>query len=394
MPGSHSRRPRGADGGARPRSSRGWITAIVAASVAVVAVGVAVVVVRPRTTTAAPATTTTTKGAVEASQHVGPFTVVATSPAAGATGVPTDASVTVTFSAPVAPSSPTPSLAPAVAGTWELVTPTVFAFVASAPFVPSTHETVTVPAGPSGVVSTAGHHLAASTTVGFTAALGTNLRLQQLLAEAGYLPLSFTPAAPLASPALAAEPQEGTFAWRWTPPSFLAAQWAPGSSNVVTKGAVMAFEDHNGLTTDGIAGPEVWQKLLADVSAGTVDPSPYDYVYVSKNLPETATVYRDGQQVYSTPANTGVPGAVTASGTYPVYLRYRVTTMSGTNPNGTHYHDTGIPWVSYFNGGDALHGFVRASYGFPQSNGCVEMPPANAAVVYPLTPIGTLVTVS
>jgi lipoprotein-anchoring transpeptidase ErfK/SrfK len=68
--------------------------------------------------------------------------------------------------------------------------------------------------------------------------------------------------------------------------------------------------------------------------------------------------------------------------------------MTGTNPDGSHYSDPGIPWVSYFNGGDALHGFVRAHYGFPQSDGCVEMPPANAAVVYPLTPIGTLVTVA
>ena len=43
--------------------------------------------------------------------------------------------------------------------------------------------------------------------------------------------------------------------------------------------------------------------------------------------------------------------------------------------------------------GDALHGFVRSSYGSPQSNGCVEMTYANAALVWPLTPIGTLVTV-
>jgi lipoprotein-anchoring transpeptidase ErfK/SrfK len=68
--------------------------------------------------------------------------------------------------------------------------------------------------------------------------------------------------------------------------------------------------------------------------------------------------------------------------------------MSGTNPDGSKYKDPGIPWVSYFNGGDALHGFVRGSYGYPQSDGCVEMPPANSAVVYPLTPIGTLVTVA
>src|SRR6202042_1422282 len=46
-----------------------------------------------------------------------------------------------------------------------------------------------------------------------------------------------------------------------------------------------------------------------------------------------------------------------------------------------------------FSGGDALHGFIRASYGTPQSNGCVEMSYANAAQVWPLTPIGTLVTV-
>jgi lipoprotein-anchoring transpeptidase ErfK/SrfK len=49
--------------------------------------------------------------------------------------------------------------------------------------------------------------------------------------------------------------------------------------------------------------------------------------------------------------------------------------------------------VSYFHGGDALHGFVRPGYGYPQSDGCVEMPISNAAVVFPLTPLGTLVTV-
>jgi lipoprotein-anchoring transpeptidase ErfK/SrfK len=37
---------------------------------------------------------------------------------------------------------------------------------------------------------------------------------------------------------------------------------------------------------------------------------------------------------------------------------------------------------------------VRASYGTPQSDGCVEMPIANAAVVFPQTPLGTLVTVA
>ena len=34
--------------------------------------------------------------------------------------------------------------------------------------------------------------------------------------------------------------------------------------------------------------------------------------------------------------------------------------MKGTNPDGTTYDDPNVPYASYFNGGDALHGFVRA----------------------------------
>ena len=58
------------------------------------------------------------------------------------------------------------------------------------------------------------------------------------------------------------------------------------------------------------------------------------------------------------------------------------------------YVDPGILWVSYFNGGDALHYYDRASYGSPQSNGCVEMPLTAAAKIWPYTPVGALVDVS
>ena len=114
---------------------------------------------------------------------------------------------------------------------------------------------------------------------------------------------------------------------------------------------------------------------------------------VSQTLPETLYVWRNGSVVYQTPANTGVDH-VTPDGTWPVFLRFLVTTMSGTNPNGTQYVDPGIPWVSYFHDSDAVHGFPRATYGWPQSAGCVEIPIANAAIVFPMDPIGTLVTVT
>jgi lipoprotein-anchoring transpeptidase ErfK/SrfK len=95
----------------------------------------------------------------------------------------------------------------------------------------------------------------------------------------------------------------------------------------------------------------------------------------------------------TTPANTGVAGAETQTGIFPIYSRLTSTTMTGTNPDGSKYSDPGVPWVNYFNGGDAVHGFPRASYGSPQSNGCVELPISTAESVYGMLAIGDIVDV-
>jgi peptidoglycan hydrolase-like protein with peptidoglycan-binding domain len=361
--------------------------------VVVAGVGFAAIAVRANSSKAS-ASPTSSPGQAGSPATTAPLTLLSVTPAAGATQVPSDATISVHFSVPVKAGSPAPTLTPAVAGTWQLVTPETYSFVAAAPLVPFSTETVTVPGGTGGVVSVDGKTLARSSTAQFTVADGSTLRLQQLLAQLGYLPVSFTPAGALSAPQEAAQAQQGSFTWKGTEPAALTSLWTVGTANTITKGAVMAFESQHGLTTDGEAGPGVWQQLLTAAAAGTMDPNPYNYVYVSQSRPETATVYSNGQEVYSTLANTGVAGASTAPGTFPVYERFVTTTMRGTNPDGSKYVDPGIPWVSYFNGGDALHGFVRGSYGYPQSDGCVEMPPAHAAVVYPLTPIGTLVTVS
>lgn len=322
-----------------------------------------------------------------------PLEVASVTPANGATNVDPGATLSVSLSAPLAAGSPMPSLSPAVAGTWTQVSSKKLVFSATAPFVPFTHETLSIPGSTSGVRSKDGAVLPATVTSSFTVAAGNTLRLQQILAQLNYLPLSFTPTAPVA-PQQAADPQPGSFAWRWsTEPASFTSQWTQGTANVITQGAVMAFENAHQMTVDGQAGPEVWGALLTALAQNQINPNSYNNVVVSTTLPEQVTVFENGASVYTTPANTGVAGAPTALGTYPVYERFTSTTMSGTNPNGTTYHDPGIPWVSYFNGGDALHGFVRASYGFPQSDGCVEMPPANAQVVYPMTPLGTLVTI-
>ncbi len=77
--------------------------------------------------------------------------------------------------------------------------------------------------------------------------------------------------------------------------------------------------------------------------------------------------------MFSSLANTGISVAPTATGTFPVYEKLTFQIMQGTNPDGSHYADP-VSWVSYFNGGDAVHYFDRGSYGWPQSLGCVELP--------------------
>jgi hypothetical protein len=226
------------------------------------------------------------------------------------------------------------------------------------------------------------------------------LRLQQLLALEGYLPLAWTPAdaptpsTPRAQLSAAVSPPAGRFTWRYPgTPSELMAFWQPGRPNEIVRGAVMMFEHEHDLSVDGIVGPRVWQALLADALAGKHHAGGYGYVYVHRSVPQLLTLWHDGSIVLTSPGNTGVPAAPTALGTWPVFEHIPVGTMSGTNPDGSRYDDPGIRWISYFHGGEALHAFNRASFGTPQSLGCVELPLSAAATVWPYTPIGTLVTI-
>jgi hypothetical protein len=229
---------------------------------------------------------------------------------------------------------------------------------------------------------------------------GSTVRLQQLLSLLNYLPLNFkykgpgVGLSPTEQLAAAVAPPAGKFTWRYpNTPEALRGMWQPGASGSVTRGALMAFESDHGLAADGVAGPSVWRSLISAALAGHRARFGYTFVSVSEGS-QSLSVWHNGRNVLSTPVNTGIPSAPTATGTYPVYEHLAVTTMSGTNPDGSHYSDPGIPWVSYFNGGDALHGFTRAQFGFPQSLGCVEMPIGTAGKVYPFTPIGTLVHVA
>jgi peptidoglycan hydrolase-like protein with peptidoglycan-binding domain len=304
----------------------------------------------------------------------------------------------LTFSEPVqnALGSVRPQLRPATPGRWRLVDAHTLIFQPEGPgfaFGSTLHVVLPKP------ILLAGRGTSPTTTVRWHIPLGSTLRLQQLLAQLGYLPLDWVPAKAGLSTARAqlaasVSAPAGGFVWRYpkTPPE-LQVQWRAGQLNQITRGAVMMFENMHGLAADGLAGPRVWREIVADALAGKRRDAGYTYVFVHRNLPQSLNLWHNGRVILKSPGNTGVPAAPTQLGTYPVFEHISSGTMSGTNPDGSHYLDPGIQYISYFHQGDAIHAFNRASFGTPQSLGCVELPVAAAAKVWPYTPIGTLVTI-
>ncbi len=327
--------------------------------------------------------------------------VMVSLPAAGARISPAT-HLHLTFSKPVSEvlGSSRPQISPSTPGSWHETNSHTLVFVpAGAGAALGSQLHVQLPRAVA-VTAGSGNGLRTTNQIEWTVPPGSTLRLQQLLAEAGYLPVDWQASdaavahTPSAEAQAAVEPPNGSFNWRYpNTPHQLQAMWTPGQANVITKGAVMKFESENEITVDGLAGAAVWQKLIANAIAGKHLGSGYSYVYVHRETPETMTLWHNGQTVITSPANTGISGAETELGTFPVFEHLPETTMSGTNPDGSHYEDPGIKWVSYFNGGDALHNFNRSSFGTPQSLGCVELPLAASAQIYPYTPIGTLVTI-
>jgi hypothetical protein len=217
-----------------------------------------------------------------------------------------------------------------------------------------------------------------------------------------------------------------------------ADRYAWNSNNPFIRGAVVQFERADGIlgqrgVSYGRLRPSVIRALLS--TKAKPDPWTWEWVYVTKaagtKQSERLHIWESGKGwVWRTPVNTGVLGS-TPDGTWPVYQRLPKTTMRGVFPvpiswaqyhalagqtvpqwtggslrmsargmvNGhpvtwQPYDDPGILWVNYFDNGRGIHYYPRASYGFPQSAGCVEEPYKAAPITYRLLHYGVPVTVS
>jgi peptidoglycan hydrolase-like protein with peptidoglycan-binding domain len=341
-----------------------------------------------------------------------PEHVLAITPAEGSRSVNGAGEIRVEFSAPLSPTSPMPTLKPAIDGSWQRHGHSAV-FVPARGFKPRTKVTVHVPAGSTGVTSTGGGRLAAPVTAKFRTGSYSTARLEQLLAQLGYLPLTWAPvtgAAPSLADARAQvgaaySPPAGTYTWLNGYPAALKMLWSPGKASQVLQGAVMAFqadhglmsdmvyENQQGLTLHGSIGRRLWKAMFRAVARDDTNQHGYTYALASQHSPETLTVWHNGVEIFRHLANTGIPARPTAVGTDPVYVRYRSQIMKGRNPDGTKYADP-VAWVAYFHAGEAVHYFPRYSYGSQQSLGCVELPWSEAKSLWPYMTFGTLVTVT
>jgi hypothetical protein len=385
-------------------------TALTASSAALVlAAGVAIVAFAAPGSKASPvaaAAAANTSNLGRLGQPAPGLQVVSVTPAAGAKAVNGTGPIRVQFSAPLASTSAMPTVSPHIAGNWAIQGDTAV-FTPTVGFFENTHVTVNIPGGLAGVISSAGNEagdggtLSSPVSERFTTASFSTLRLQQLLTQLGYLPMTWTsksqstisPANAPAELAAAYSAPAGTFSWQAGYPWSLKSQWKTGSDNILDDGAVRAFELVNGLTMDGSAGGTVWSHLLKSVTKGKHNPNGYTYALASQVIPETLKIWHNGRLVLETAVNTGIGAAPTQDGTFPVYLKYYFSYMKGKNPDGTPYNDP-VYYASYFNGGDAVHEFSRGSYGWNQSLGCVELPWSSAEKAYPYLTYGSLVTVT
>jgi len=147
----------------------------------------------------------------------------------------------VQFSAPLAPNSPMPTLSPSIAGRWA-VQGDAAVFTPAVGWSQKTKVTVKIPGGLAGMVSANGATAGDGGTLGsnvsqsFTTGSFSNMRLQELMAQLGYLPMTFKASSGPAIGAASARAQlaaayhapDGTFTWQSGWPWALRSQWKPG----------------------------------------------------------------------------------------------------------------------------------------------------------------------
>jgi len=203
-----------------------------------------------------------------------------------------------------------PDLTPAVAGTWSSLPDDIRTTLAARH--PSSSEWCRF-RGPRGNKGQGRGNLPAGTP-SLHVADGDTLRLQELLAELDYCPCRSLRSRGSA-PAARRMPQFGSFALALAQLPAPSRRCGRRRANVITKAAVMTFENQERAGGRRAGRALVWSTLLADVAADKVDTAPLRLrsgLKSSRNL----TLYTTARPVHEHPGHTGAPEP-TRRTTYP-----------------------------------------------------------------------------
>ncbi len=192
---------------------------------------------------------------------------------------------------------------------------------------------------------------------------------QDVLSNLGYLPVK-------CEPWYTGSKTSCHWIWKWKniPPQ-IRQLWKPSVFTLVLLSAVMKFQYENKLPVTGVINKTTWKNIINDYRQKRgFNNQVISYAWVNKKFPKTIHLWLNGRNAAVSLANTGIPTSPTNNGIFYVYLRFYDNTMKGITPWKKRYKDKNIPFINYFNGGEAIHGFPRGIYGVNQSLGCIELP--------------------
>jgi lipoprotein-anchoring transpeptidase ErfK/SrfK len=171
--------------------------------------------------------------------------------------------------------------------------------------------------------------------------------------------------------------QMGLARLKFLPPSQVDGKLGPR-----TRHAITAFQQWNGLTPDGIAGPQTLGKLRTATvpRAGNHGSSRRIEVHRAKGV---TLLVENGSVKRMIHSSAGKRGFDTPTGAYRIE---RKVLRDWSRP-----YQAWMPYASYFHRGYALHEGNVPTH--PASHGCVRLPPGDATDVYRFATIGTAVLV-
>lgn len=140
-----------------------------------------------------------------------------------------------------------------------------------------------------------------------------------------------------------------------------------------------------------------WTERTLDAGAEKLAyPATPGEKWIDVNLSRhTMTAYLGSKPVFGPVSMVnGAPATPSDTGTFRIFQKNALMTMRGSNADGSDYETPDVPWSSFYNGGEALHGaYWRDSFGYAASHGCINLPISTAKWVFDWAPIGTPVVV-